>query len=138
MENTHTNFQKNWLPILTTNVGIRRKNKKLLLSNQILKKPSNDDVSQNLHISQTFLWLYPTFLLMGLWILLIIIIGHKVTSNPNYEELMEMIVLDLRVFKLKIWFRMPLESVLKQGKISWCMLQKLLTFKIDYFAFKQK
>ena len=75
---------------------------------------------------------------MDLWILLIIIIGHKVTPNPNYEELMEMIVLDLRVFKLKIWFRMPLESVLEQGKISWCMLQKLLTFKIDYFAFKQK
>ena len=105
MENTHTNFQKNWLPILTTNVGIRRKNKKLLLSNQILKKPSNDDVSQNLYISQTlqsFMGFETTFLLMDLWILLIIIIGHKVTSNPNYEELMEMIVLDLRVFKLKI------------------------------------
>ena len=96
MENIQTNFQKNWLPILTTNVGIRRKNKKLLLSNQILKKPSNDDVSQNLYISQTlqyFMGFETTFLLMDLWILLIIIIAHKVTPNPNYEELMEIMSL---------------------------------------------
>ena len=45
------------------------------------------------------------------------IVTDKVTSNPNYEELMKIIVINLSLFRLKFWYRMPLESILNQGKI---------------------